>query len=164
MKQSTYLCVILHVKHKKLAIVSVFTTFQFLGKIQDGDNFWGRHRPPSAPPPIKYSSSCWEDERLFNMTQNLFEVLQYIKNLRERFERRQPPTPNHPFPPPFVKRWAVRVWLASLYLLAYFGKEMLRNNNGFSRLFFSHCVKNINRSFSVTWSAALQISWNNRKF
>ena len=100
MKQSTYLCVILHVKHKKLAIVSVFTTFQFLGKIQDGDNFWGRHRPPSAPPPIKYSSSCWEDERLFNMTQNLFEVLQYIKNLRERFERRQPPTPNPPFPPP----------------------------------------------------------------
>ena len=159
MKQSTYLCVILHVKHKKLAIVSVFTTFQFLGKIQDGDNFWGRHRPPSAPPPIKYSSSCWEDERLFNMTQNLFEILQYIKNSRERFLWRQPPNP----PPPSPCK-TVRVWLASLYLLAYFGKEVLRNNNGFSRLFFSHCVKNINRSFSVTWSAALQISWNNRKF
>ena len=159
MKQSTYLCVILHVKHKKLAILSVFTTFQFLGKIQDADHFWGRHRPPSAPPPIKYSSSCWEDKRLFNMTQNLFEILQYIKNSRERFHRRQP---TNPPPPPPCK--TVRVWLAFLYLLAYFGKEMLRNNNDFSRLFFSHCVKNINRSFAVTWSAALQISWNNRKF
>ena len=160
MKQSTYLCVILHVKHKRLPILSLFTRFQFLGKIQDGDHFWGRHRPPAAPPHIKYSSSCWEDERLFNMTQNLFEVLQYIKNLRERFQRRQLPTPPS-LPPPSCK--TVRVWLASLYLLAYFGKEMLRNNNGFSRLFFSHCVKNINRSFSVTWSAALQIAWNNRK-
>ena len=53
MKQSTYLCVILHVKYKKLPILSVFTRFQFLGKIQDGDHFWGRHRPPAAPPPIK---------------------------------------------------------------------------------------------------------------
>ena len=156
MKQSTYLCVILHVKHKKLPILSVFTRFQFLGKIQDGDHFWGRHRPPAAPPPIKYSSSCWEDERLFNMTQNLFEILQYIKNSRERFHRRQP----LPLPPCKT----VRVWLVFLYLLAYFGEEMLRNNNGFSRLFFSHCVNNINRSFSVTWSAALQIAWNNRKF
>ena len=136
-----------------------FTRFQFLGKIQDGDHFWRRHRPPAAPPPIKYSSSCWEDKRLFTMTQNLFEILQYIKNSRERFHRRQPPTP----PPPSPCK-TVRVWLASLYLLAYFGKEMLRNNNGCSRLFFCHCVKNINRSFSVTRSAALQIAWNNRKF
>ena len=52
MTQSTYLCVILHVKHKKLPILSVFTRFLVLGKIQDGgpdgDHFWGRHRPPAA--------------------------------------------------------------------------------------------------------------------
>ena len=65
MTQITYLCVILHVKDKKLPILSVFTRFLFLGKIQDG-HFWGRHRPPAAPPPIKYGSSCWEDETLFN--------------------------------------------------------------------------------------------------
>ena len=33
-------------------------------KIQDGDHCWWRHRPPTAPPPIKYTSSCWEDHRL----------------------------------------------------------------------------------------------------
>ena len=36
MKQSTYLCVILLVKHKKLLILSVLTWFLILGKIQDG--------------------------------------------------------------------------------------------------------------------------------
>ena len=44
MKQSTYLCVILHVKHKKLPIFTLFTCFLVLGKIQDGgqdgDHVW----------------------------------------------------------------------------------------------------------------------------
>ena len=31
---------------------------------QDGDHCWLRHRPPAAPPPIKYTSSCREDQRL----------------------------------------------------------------------------------------------------
>ena len=38
MKQNTYLCVILHVKHKKLPILAVFTRFLILRKIQDGDH------------------------------------------------------------------------------------------------------------------------------
>ena len=38
MKQNTYLCVILHVKHKKLPFLAVFTRFLTLGKIQDGDH------------------------------------------------------------------------------------------------------------------------------
>ena len=37
MKQSTYLCVILHVKHKKLPFLVVFTRFLIVVKIQDGD-------------------------------------------------------------------------------------------------------------------------------
>ena len=137
-----------------------FTRFQFLGKIQDGDHFWRRHRPPAVPPPIKYSSSCWEDKRLFTMTQNLSKYCSISKTQGRGSIDANP----QPLPPPTSPCKTVRVWLASLYLLAYFGKEMLRNNNGFSRLFFCHCVKNINRSFSVTWSAALQIAWNNRKF
>ena len=38
MKQNTYLCVILHVKHKKLPFLAVFTRFLTEGKIQDGDH------------------------------------------------------------------------------------------------------------------------------
>ena len=38
MRQNTYLCVILHVKHKKLPLLAVFTRFLILGKIQDGDH------------------------------------------------------------------------------------------------------------------------------
>ena len=64
MMQSNYLCVILHVKRKKLLIHSVFTWFLILDKIQDGDHVWWRHRPPAAPPPIKYTSFCREDQRL----------------------------------------------------------------------------------------------------
>ena len=44
MMQSNYLCVILHVKRKKVLIVTVFTLFLILDKIQeggqDGDHVW----------------------------------------------------------------------------------------------------------------------------
>ena len=62
--QSAYLCVIFHVKHKKLPFLAVLTWFLILGKIQDGDHCWWRHRPPAAPPPIKYTSTRREDQRL----------------------------------------------------------------------------------------------------
>ena len=66
--QSNCLCVILHVKRKKLLIHTVFTRFLILDKIQDGgqdgDHVWWRHRPSAAPPSIKYISSCREDQRL----------------------------------------------------------------------------------------------------
>ena len=63
MIQSNYLCVILHVKRKKLLLLTVFTWFLILDKIPDGDHVWWRHKPPAAPPPIKYTSSCREDQR-----------------------------------------------------------------------------------------------------
>ena len=60
--QSAYLCVIFHVKHKKLPFLAVLTWFLILGKIQDGgqdgDHCWWRHSLPAAPPFIKYTSSC----------------------------------------------------------------------------------------------------------
>ena len=66
--QSAYICVIFHVKHKQSPFIEVLTWFLILGKIQDGgqdgDHCWWRHRPPAAPPPIKYTSSCREDQRL----------------------------------------------------------------------------------------------------
>ena len=66
MMQSNYLWVIFHVKCKKLLILTVFTLFLNLDKIQDGgqdgDHVWWRQRPPAAPPPIKYTKE--EDPRL----------------------------------------------------------------------------------------------------
>ena len=57
-----------HAKHKKKTFLAVLTWFPTLGKIQDcgqdGDHCWWRHRPPAAPPPTKYTSSCEEDQRL----------------------------------------------------------------------------------------------------
>ena len=64
MLQSNYLCVILHVKRKKLLVLTVFTWFLILDKIQNGGHVWWRHRPSAAPPPIKYTSSCREDQRV----------------------------------------------------------------------------------------------------
>ena len=57
MMQSNYWCLILHVKRKKLLILTVFTWFLILEKIQDGDYVWWRHRPPTTPLPIKCTSS-----------------------------------------------------------------------------------------------------------
>ena len=66
--QSAYLCIILHVEHKKLLFMAVLIWFLILCKIQDGgqggDHCWWRQRPPAAPLPIKYTSSCREDQRL----------------------------------------------------------------------------------------------------
>ena len=64
--QSNYLCVILDVKHQKQLILTLFNWFLILDKIsprwrQDGDHVLWRHKPPAAPPPIKYR----EDQRLF---------------------------------------------------------------------------------------------------
>ena len=107
---STYLCDILHVKHKKIPIFTLFTCFLVLGKIQDGgqdgDHVWWCYRSPAAPPPITYifTSSCREDQRLSTEGKILFEILQHIRNSREGS--------HHP-PPPFCTM--VWVWL-SMYV------------------------------------------------
>ena len=69
-RRSAYFCVTLHVRHRKLPFIAILTWFLILVKIQDGsqDNdhiilFCWRQKPPAAPPPIKYTSSCSEDQR-----------------------------------------------------------------------------------------------------
>ena len=42
---SSYLCVILHVKHKKILFIAILTWVLILGKIEDGDHCWWRHLP-----------------------------------------------------------------------------------------------------------------------
>ena len=85
--QSNYLCVILHVKRKKLIIVIAFTWFLILEKIedggQDGDHVWWRHRPPAVLPPIKYTSSCREHQRLSTECKIVSKHCNISKNSRE---------------------------------------------------------------------------------
>ena len=42
----------------------MLTWFLILGKIQGSDHYWWRHGPPAAPPPIKYISPSWKDQRV----------------------------------------------------------------------------------------------------
>ena len=78
MIQSAYLCVSLKVRHTKYSqFLAVLTWFLILGIIQDEDHCWWRDRPPAAPPPIKYSSSCWQRRsRAFYWRQKYFQNLQ----------------------------------------------------------------------------------------
>ena len=101
--QSAYLCVISHVKHKTLPFLAVLTWFLILGKIQDGgqdgDHCWWRHRSPAAPLPIKYTSSCWEDQRLSTKGKIVSKYCNISKTLRRGTI--QPPPP----------RTTVGVWI-----------------------------------------------------
>ena len=83
--QSNYLCVVLLVKRKKLLIVTVFTWFLVLEKMQDGYHVWWRYRPLAEPPRIKYTSSCRElRSKAFYWRQN--------RN-KGRIHQPQPPPP-----------------------------------------------------------------------
>ena len=87
--QSAYLCVIFSCKAQTITIsrrhqpfLAVLTWFIILGKIKDGDHCWGRHIFPAAPPPIKYTTSCYKNQRLYTKGKI---VLKYcdIKKLRK---------------------------------------------------------------------------------
>ena len=100
--QSAYLCVIFHPKHKKSPFLAVLITwFLILGKIQDGgqdgDHCWWRHRPPAAPLPIKYTSSCWEDQRLSTKGKIVSNCCNISKTPGSGFHPPSPPPPicNH---------------------------------------------------------------------
>ena len=78
-KKNTYLCVILHVKHKQFLRLNLII---ILGKIQDGgedgEHVWRHYRPLVALHP-----SCRHDERLSTEGNFVFEILQDIKNSRK---------------------------------------------------------------------------------
>ena len=94
--QSNYLCVVLLVKRKKLLIVTVFTWFLVLEKMQDGYHVWWHHRPLAVTPRIKCTSSCRElRSKAFHWSQN--------RN-KGRIHQPQPP-------PPPTHCTTVRVWL-----------------------------------------------------
>ena len=79
----------------KLFLV-VLPWFLNLGEIQDGDHFWWRHRPPAAPPLIKYTLSCRGDQRLSHegkIVSEYSKILQNIKTCRGLISHPPPPHP-----------------------------------------------------------------------
>ena len=81
---------------KKLLFMAVVIWFLILGKIQDGDHCWFRHRPPAAPPPIKYTSSCWEPQRLSTEGQIVSKYCNISKTLGKGTINPSPsPPPSH---------------------------------------------------------------------
>ena len=102
-------------KAQKLPFLAVLTRFLILGKLQDGDYCWWRHRPPAAPPPIKYTSFCYENQRLSTKG----KIVSKYCNIQK--------TPGkssiHPPPAPYT---TVGVWIC-LYVR---GLRNFSNNNG----------------------------------
>ena len=81
---------------QKLPFLAVLTWFLILGKIQDGDHCWWCHRPPAVPPPIKYTSSCWADQRLSTEGKIASKYCNISKPLgRGSINNPPPPPPNH---------------------------------------------------------------------
>ena len=92
--QRAYLCVTFHLKHKKLPFLTVLTWFLILSKIQDlgqdGDHCW-RHSPLAAPPPIKYTSPCYDGQRLSTESKIVSKYCNILKTLGRGSI--QPPSP-----------------------------------------------------------------------
>ena len=49
---------------------------------QDGYHVWWRHRPPAAPPPIKYTSSCREKIKGFPLKAKSFQDIAMYQKLK----------------------------------------------------------------------------------
>ena len=97
--QSAYLCVMFHVKHNKNHHFSALTWLLILGEIQDcgqdGNHCWWSHRPPTAPPPIKYASSFREDKRLSTENKIVSQYCHKMKTLGGGVSISLPPTLYH---------------------------------------------------------------------
>ena len=94
--QRAYLCVTFHLKHKKLPFFTVLTWFLILSKIQDlgqdGDHCW-RHSPLAAPPPIKYTSPCYDGQRLSTESKIVSKYCNILKTLGRGSIQPPPPLP-----------------------------------------------------------------------
>ena len=68
--------------------------------------------PPAAPPPIKYTSSCTEDQRLSTEGKNVSKHCNISKALEEGWE-------GSIHPPSLVPRWGYDVFLQTIDAKAY---------------------------------------------
>ena len=90
--QSPYLCVIFHVKLKKIPFVAVLAWFLTLAKIQDGDHYWWCHGPPAALPPIKYT-------HLIKKIKGLLIKLKWFRNTAWTYQKLRGGVPSISPPP-----------------------------------------------------------------
>ena len=80
MMQRAYLCVILHVKHRKLSFIAILTQFLILVEIQDGvTSLQQPHHP------LKINLILLSRSKAFHCRKNRFEIPQIIKNSGEGF-------------------------------------------------------------------------------
>ena len=127
--------IISHDKRKKLLILTVFTWFLILDKIKDGDHVWWRQRPPAVPLPIKYTSSCGEDQRLTT------EGSATYRNLKEGGGGGGSINP----PPPsvhvggLIKKWT---WLCQTHFSVWTGPQISLNRTIFPTLVTFVCNGN----------------------
>ena len=74
---------------KKSPFLAVSTWLLVPGKIQDrrqdGDLCWWRHRPPAAPPSIKYTFSCWEVQRIPPLYHGGVWICVYVRGLNSDY-------------------------------------------------------------------------------
>ena len=73
--QSAYFWVIFHLKHKKITI------FRGLAKSKMATIFGHVTGPQRAPPPIKYTSSCIEDQRLSTEVKSVWKYCNISKTV-----------------------------------------------------------------------------------
>ena len=90
--KGAYLC-FFTCQAQKLPLIAILTWFLILGKIQHSDHCWWRHRPPAAPPTIKYNSSCSEDQS-FPLKAKLFRNTATRQKLFGGVQSTPPPPPN----------------------------------------------------------------------
>ena len=124
MMESVYLCIILHVKNKKWSFIEVLTWFIILGKIkngsQNGDHCWCRHRPPAAPPPIKCTLSCWEEQRLSTEGKIVWKYCN-ISKTAGRGSITPPPPPATPLVPQWGYELRVRPRVKTAFIIYGWG-------------------------------------------
>ena len=75
----------------KIVFSYCFYLNSIFDKIQDGDHVWWRHRPPAAPPPIKYTSSCREKIKSFPPKTKSFRNTAMYQKLKGEGVQSTPP-------------------------------------------------------------------------
>ena len=96
MVQWIYLCVIFHVKHKTYHFRGLYLISKSSHNLRWRPRWWQllvTSQASSSATTHKIYLTLLRRSKDFHWMQNHLEILQHIKNFRERFHQRPPPTP-----------------------------------------------------------------------
>ena len=111
---------------------------------QDGDHLSRRHRPPAKPPPVKYTSSCREYQRI-TLT------VKYFRNTAT-YEKPQGEVPS-PTPPPLVHGESMTLCVRPrVHFIIYSAKLTL---------YLSHLFVNVLLQNHKHYCYEIQVFWRN---